>query len=365
MARRITIADIARYAGVSPATVSLVLNGKYTQGQTARGTAERVWEAARVLGYRGRIRMRPEPGAPAIGLLIADRESFFTTYYGPRLLKGMWHVADEYNAHLFLFSDRMEGQPVTFDYLRKELESRRVNDLVVNVNNNLSESLLDTVEALAIGGTRIVALWRRPKSWFAPCVAPDDENAALLMLSHLFELGHRRVALVATEPDERTLLITERFAAAAREMGVDLAFGEALFENGGKWGVLDDDQAVARLLGCSSPPTAIATLYDGRAVGVTKALGSLGYRVPDDISLIAYGNMPENRPTPYLITMVQSPIEQIGETAVRLLVDPESSYSACCAGPPIRLPVALRVGATTGPASKAGPYSRSRVLRSF
>lgn len=349
MVRRVTIADIARHTGVSQATVSLVLNGKYTQGKTAKGTAERVLEAARALGYRGRVRTRPEPGAPAVGLFIADKESFFTTYYGPRLLSGMWRAADEFDAHLFLFSDHIGEEPVTFDYLRKEMESRGVSNLVVNVNNNLSEQLLETLEELAVCGTRIVALWRRQRGWDAPCVMPDDEGAAKLMVSHLMELGHRRLALVSSGPDPRTRSIVERFVDFVQESGAELVGDGALFTNDRVAENADDDNA-GLLLNAVSPPTAVAALFDGRALGTTKALRSRGIRVPEDMSVIGYGNMPANRPTPVALTMVESPIERIGETAARLLLEPGSSYEVHRGAPAVRLPVTLRVRSTTGPA---------------
>jgi DNA-binding LacI/PurR family transcriptional regulator len=94
-------------------------------------------------------------------------------------------------------------------------------------------------------------------------------------------------------------------------------------------------------------------MYDGRALGVTLALQTLGYSVPDDVSVIGFGNMRETDNVRSTITMVESPIEEIGEMAARLALDPKAGYAGLCASAAVRLPIALRVRSTTAPAAQA------------
>jgi DNA-binding LacI/PurR family transcriptional regulator len=276
-AKRPTIADIARRAGVSTGAVSYALNG---QPGVSASTRDRIVQIADEIGWRPSIAARSLSGsrAHAVGLVLARPartlgvEPFFMQF-----IAGVEAVLSAQRTALLLqvVSDHDES----VDAVRSWWAERRVDGVIVT---DLWSS--DTrLPALLEVGVPAVLVGRPHEGVPLPGVWSDDAGAIDAVVDYLVALGHRRIARVAGLPAlEHTQVRTAAFLAATQRHAVTSAqvvVTDYTWEEGAR--------ATRTLLAGSSPPTAITYDNDVMAVAGIGVAREMGIRVPDDLSVVA------------------------------------------------------------------------------
>jgi DNA-binding LacI/PurR family transcriptional regulator len=303
---RPTVKEVADDAGVSLATVSLVLNGKVGVGPQTR---QRVQEAIERLGYRRRGQRL------AIGLLI-ERLSVPAT--GDPLVSVMIHgvelEASRQGYHV-LFASIESGTA----QLPAMVIEQQVGGLVVVGGGDISDTY---IRALAETGLPLVLVDNYVDGLAVPCVLGDNVAGGYLAARHLIELGHKRIALLEGPRKYKTL--TERregFLRALDEAG--LSVDPRLMAKPLRLGPRKGYHEVKSLLALPRDqwPSAIFAISDKAAFGALDALREAGLRVPDDVALVGFDDLPECEQVAPALTTVRLPAHAMGETAVQRLVD--------------------------------------------
>ncbi|GGS07886.1 LacI family DNA-binding transcriptional regulator [Deinococcus sedimenti] len=315
MTRNVTIRDIAREAGVSISTVSRALNG---QVPVAPDKRQRVLDATRRLGYepnaaaQGLVRGR----SMTVGILTQDIASPFYSEvsrgidvelagsgYQPIFVNGHWEIQDEAAAITAL--------------------TRRQVDALIVLGGRLEASQLRDLHARM----PLVVVGRQVPGLDGACLSVDNVQGAFLATTHLIQLGHRRIAHVAGIPSQRDAvdrLEGYRLALAAAGLPFDPALVfEGDFHEGS--GIL----AVEHWLGRAAPFTAVFAANDQMAYGVGLGLYRRGLRVPEDVSLVGFDDLPGSQFTLPPLTSVHHPAREMGELAARHLLarlnDPDAA----------------------------------------
>jgi LacI family transcriptional regulator len=288
--KRVTIYDIARMAGVTSATVSRVINGKHG---ISRETRERVIAVMR------RERYFPSPAASGlrkkstreIGIL----SPFFIGDFFLKLFESLHRHLKDYD--LILYNAQTPGH-------RREVIDRIVAEeklcalIVASTPILLEEEIL--VSSLKIP---VVMVEARHPSYSS--VDYDHQIGAFKAVSHLVELGHRDIAIVGGKPETRLYSPIGKERLKGFRMALDVAgipIREDLITSGeqrgpaatpsGEWTSRDAMASARTLLSGSSPPTAIFATSDVQAAGVLMAAREMGVRVPADLSVVGYDNIP-------------------------------------------------------------------------
>ena len=301
---RTTIHDVARSAGVSVATVSKVVNGRY--GVSA-ATSERVTAVIEELGYESSLVARSlrSHRTGVIGILVADFEPFST-----EILKGASRaiVGTGYELLAYSGGDRA-GQDAGWE--RRSL-SRLGGTLV-------DGAILVTPTVVGAGGSvPVVAIDPHAGPAAMPTVDADNLAGAVLATEHLLRLGHRRIAFLAGRPDlESARLREEGYRSALRSAGV--AVDPDLVRVGGYRPQVAAGP-VRELLTLPDRPTAVFAANDLTAIGTMQVAAELGLSVPRDLSVVGFDDVPEAALASPALTTVHQPIQAMGSAAVDLLL---------------------------------------------
>ncbi|MET7282264.1 LacI family DNA-binding transcriptional regulator [Kribbella sp. NPDC005582] len=297
--RRVTITDVGAAAGVSPATVSRVLNGTAKVDAVLAG---RVQAAVRTLGYR--------PNAAAqglakgrwgtIGVLVPD----LANPYFPEILKAVSAVARA-NGHRVMIMESEENPAV---------EPELVADLLRSCDGLLLCSPRmprDQLVELADRGHPMVLVNRIVPGLAVPSISVDFSGGTTLICGHLAQLGHRDVAYLSGP--EASWANAERIRAleAAAAFGLRLTVIPC-------GGTAADGYAAADQIR-RTPATAVVTYNDLVAQGALSRLRELGVDVPADLSVVGFDNLSLDWTGQATLTTVSMPRDQLGRQAATLL----------------------------------------------
>ncbi len=317
--------DVARHAGVSQSTVSLVLSGK-SAGRISARTEAAVRAAAEELGYRPNVAARAlrTGTARTIGLVVTDVTHPF---FGP-VLRGAQVAA--WRAGYAVALVDVANDP---DRERDSFEALRAGPV--------DGFLFFTVEPPAGTGEHVVAIEVSPPGM--PFVRFDTERGTELAIEHLLSLGHERFGHLSSALEAETFrLRRETVAAVLERAGLPPATEtRAQF-------TFDDAAAGAHeLLAAAERPTAIYADDDLLAGGVYLAARELGLRIPDDVSVVGFDDLPFARVFEPPLTTIGIDAEALGSMAFDVL---EESMAGRGEPPASRiLPVELIVRGSTGP----------------
>ena len=318
--------DVARHAGVSQSTVSLVLSGK-SAGRVSARTEAAVRAAAEELGYRPNVAARAlrTGTARTVGMVVTDVTHPF---FGP-VLRGAQVAAWKagYAVALVDVANDPDRERDTFEALRA---------------GPVDGFLFFTVEPPAGTGEHVVAIEVSPPGM--PFVRFDTERGTELAIEHLLSLGHERFGHLSSALEAETFrLRRETVAGVLERAGLSPAVEtRAQF-------TFDDAAAGAHeLLSAAEPPTAIYADDDLLAGGVYLAARELGLRIPDDVSVVGFDDLPFARVFEPPLTTIGIDAEALGSVAFDVL---EESMTADGDDPPASrvLPVELIVRGSTGP----------------
>jgi len=302
--RRVTITDVARVAGVSIATVSKVINDRYG---VAQPTADRVREVIHDLGYESSLVARSlrSHRTGLIGILVAEFEPFST-----ELLKGVSAAARDSGYQLLAYSGG--GSPES----QVGWERRSLSQL----SGTLIDGAILVTPTIVDGGYRIpvVAIDPHTGPTDLPTVESDNLAGAQAAVQHLIDLGHRRIGFLGGRPDlESARLREEGFRRTMAAAGLPVE--PALLRSGG-FRMETSDAPARDLLAHPDRPTAVFAANDLMAIQVMHVAQSSGLRIPDDLSVIGFDNIPEAAAATPGLTTIAQPLQSIGQTAMQLLL---------------------------------------------
>jgi len=295
------VASIARLAGVSAPTVSRVLNGRSGVGL---GTRQRVEEILREQGYR-----RPGAGdpAPVLELLFHALDGVWVL----EILRGVEQAAREYG--LAVVVTEMQGRLTPGKAWIEQVLTRRPTG-VVAVFAELTAQQQVQLASRAIPLVLLEPLGEpRPET---PAVGAANWSGGSAATRHLLDLGHRRIAVLPGPPEWHCCRVRlDGYRAEMERAGVpvdpELVVTSTLLEEDG----LRDARTLLRL---PDPPTAIVASGDLQAMGVYEAAREAGMRIPAELSVVGFDDLPFTRWTGPPLTTVRRPLERMGATAVHL-----------------------------------------------
>jgi LacI family transcriptional regulator len=308
---RATITDVASEAGVHPSTVSRVLNGH--AGSTIRpATRERVLAAADILGYRPSALARSLrlQRTLTLGMLVPD----ITNPFFSSIIKGAEDAARERGYNLILCNS--EDQPEREAAYLLLLRERQVDGVLIASSQMADE----TIEGLRADSFPFVLVNRAAQDGEDLAVVVDNHAAAVEVVAHLAALGHRRVGHIAgpqnttTGRDRR-----EGYEAGVRAHG--LAHEPALVVEADAFSEDAGDRALGIMLAGPARPTAVFAANDLIAVGMLQRLRRIGVRVPDDLSIVGFNDIPLAGLLEPALTTVRVPQLAMGVAGAHLLID--------------------------------------------
>jgi LacI family transcriptional regulator len=309
---KVSSLDVAREAGVSPATVSLVLNGR-TSVSLADATRKRVQEAADRLGYRpnqiARNLLRGRTGT--IGLVLPSLASSFVA----QIAEGVQEGAAEAESNVLLAHTRNDP---AFEAAQVEMLLRhRVDGVVVVAGEKTLPLLGDRLSVLERCRVPCVVVDDRTHVGRVDCVVSDDRQGAEAAVRHLIGGGHRRIAhLSAGDLTSSARDRLEGFLGALRQAGLQCS---PEWVAGSSYMGVGNREAFARLLASPLRPTAIFAANDRHLADGLPTLARLGLNVPSDLALVGYANYDF---AAYLgLTSVDQNPSEMGRVALRRLLD--------------------------------------------
>ena len=315
MRRRVNSHDVARTAGVSQSTVSLVLSGR-TDARIPAATRDRVLAAARELNYsRNAVARALVTGKTnRIGIVAAHPEDFLSqeNYYS-ELLKGVMQgvLADNYNL-LFHSAQYADWHALLEDILSGG------TDGVLLVGRSRDDSLTAALYQAQFPTVCVSYLPDLPHYYAVDC---DNETGGTLAAQHLLSLGHRRMGVLypdfkASWPEERV----RGMQKALREAGLPdqalLRFSESDYYKSEL--VL---RQIAEQHRAADPLTALFFFDEWYPQHIAEYLPSLGLRVPQDVSIISFNSTEVSARTRPPLTSIYQPLTEIGAAAAALLIE--------------------------------------------
>ncbi len=311
--RRPTLADVARVSGMSKTAVSLILNDR-PGSRLSEEAAQRVRAAAAQLGYK------PNPAAQSLRLgktrtigFISDEVT--VTRYASGMIRGILGAAKERD-HTVLIAETshdMQQMAEAFD----AMIDRHVDGVIVGL---MAARMVD-VPSPPHGVPLVIVNGRTPNDM--PSVLPDEHTAGRAMASVLVEAGHRRIGIIGDLPDT--------INDPRNSVSIGLRFGgiDEVLQDAGispiraaveAWHPSIGYRETRAMLAAHPDVTAILAGNDNVAFGVYQALGEMGLRIPDDISVVSFD---DEELAEYLrpgLTTARLPYEEMARRGVEMLL---------------------------------------------
>lgn len=301
----ITLTEVGKRVGVSGVTVSNVINNR---GGTSAATQAKVWAAIRETGYVANLAARSLAGGKTrtVGVLVPD----LSTQYASEIVRGVSEAVSASSREMLVSTTH-----------NSTLERRQV-DLLRGITDGLIFLLpfesQDDLRSFDFQGQPVVAIEYRPGTYPFPTVNIDDYKGTRYAVGYLITLEHKRIGFIggpAGRLASETRLNAYREALAEAGLVLDphlLKRGDFTQPTG--------FAAAQELLRLADPPTAIFAANDLSAFGVIEAVKHHGLRIPEDISVVGFDDIPMASQVFPPLTTVKRPLEQLGRAAVRLLL---------------------------------------------
>jgi LacI family transcriptional regulator len=311
-----TLADVARRAGVSPATASRIING--SSKPVAEVLRERVLAAVAELQYvpNAHAQLLARPHSSVVGVIVHD----VSDPYFAEITRGLQRVATD-NGRLVIICNSYREPDKELEYVEL-LRAQQVAAIVFAGSGYQDEAVTAMLDSKlrvyrAVGG-RVAVIGRH--EYGDDAVVPDNEEGGYLLGAELYALGHQRIGVIAGP--ERLNTTTDRLAGlsrAAREYGRRLPARRILYADFDRPG---GAAAAAALLDSEPELTALVALNDSMAVGALALLRSRGVTVPDQVSVVGFDDMPIASDVSPALTTVRLPLAHMGARAMTLALQP-------------------------------------------
>ncbi len=301
-----TIREVSKYANVSVATVSRVVNGNKWVSDTTR---EKVLAAMAELGYQ------PNSFAKALATNKSDTIGMVVSDLGGPFFGDMMRSAEDevrkFGKHLMITSghDTLESEQDAINFLMQ----RRVDALLLHLDSIPDEDIIKLSDSAKIP---IILMNRLVPELPEQCISLDNDMGGYLATQHLIELGHIQIACITGplfKADARSRLAGYRRAIeqAGLEYDERLVIESDYQESGGK-------TSIERLRRRNVHFTAVVAQNDHMAIGALNTLKLHGLSIPEDVSIVGYDDMVMARYTEPGLTTVNIPVAQFGQQAANL-----------------------------------------------
>jgi LacI family transcriptional regulator len=351
--REATIKDVAREAGVSPMTVSRVVNRK---GNVSPATVDKIQEAITKVDYKPNFGARRLSGGRTYQLLMIFNNPNVT--WTAEVLIGMMHACHEIGYHLMIegvgdYEGESRDTPIDYDAIADLVDRSRIDGVILPPPICFDNRLLEIIRKKAVPCVRIAG---SPARDISLRVSIDNFAGAYDIADYLISLGHRNLAIVKG-PEEyvASALRSEGFAAALRDHDLDLP---ACNITRGKFDVQSGNACARELLRLPDRPTAIFASNDEMAAGVLSAAQELSISVPDQLSVAGFDDAPIAHSVFPKLTTVRQPLRAMGEKSVELLEDylrHLDTDTTNVVQPSVLLDYELKIRQSTGRCPSSGP----------
>ncbi len=325
-----TLQDVARRAGVSTATVSKVLsNTPYFTEETR----QRVMKAVEELGYRPNLAARAlSSGKTHIIAVVFPYiyEAIFTDPLVLSILQGVEAECSQRGYNLLLSTPHLTEAGPDENY--HQLMQSGYIEGVLAIDN---VPLASTIEVARQRGIPGVVLGYQQAEYY---VRSDDYSGGQQLMAHVLELGHRHIGIISV-PDELHFSIGQRLKGmshAARSAGVDF---DSLPRAQGDFSLASGAACAERLLTTFPHLTALICLNDRMAMGAIQQARVMGRRLPDDLTIVGYDNIPTAELFTPALTTIDQQAPVLGRVAAQMLFEVLEKKNP----PPIHMPVRLVV----------------------
>jgi len=304
--QRVTITDVARAAGLSISTISKVVNGR---DGIAPATQEHVRRVIDELGYVSNIGAQSlrTKRTGVVGVLVGQFEP-----YSAEILKGVGHRAQGTNTEIMAWAGA-SYTPTAPDGWERQLFGRLAGTII-------DGAIIVTPSVKGkLGPYPVVAVDPQELHPDQPYVHSDDIAGIRSAVQHLAALGHRRVGFIGGRQDLASATARERgFRAAIADVG--LRINENHIRRG-DYSAAGADAPAGMLLDDPDRPTAIIAANDVSALRVVAAAQRRGLRVPADLSVVGFDDIPEAARSAPGLTTVAQPLQDIGAVALEMLLE--------------------------------------------
>jgi len=306
---RVNLLDVARHAGVSPATVSRVVNNSAPVSDVIR---ERVIHSADILGYEI-IPHRAGSAVSARSVAVIVRDLLNPFY--PELIRGIDLEARQDDTALILYDTAEDTQPE--EHMLRMVTSHALDGVIIAGSRFATDNLLAYCKRYAI--PMVVINRSTPSCADVACIRVDFEKATYHAAKHLLSLGHQRIGFLSG-PEATEMVLARRMGLenALKESGLEL---KPAWLAGGFPNVAGGFQAMSALLALPEEerPTAVQAYNDLMALGALQAIHAHHLSVPRDISIVGFDDIaPAAHANPPLTT-IEQPKSYMGSLAMRTL----------------------------------------------
>jgi LacI family transcriptional regulator len=312
--KRITSHDVARRAGVSRTTVSLVLNNKSEVSQISTKTVQRVMRAAQDLGYvpNAAAQALVSKRAGVLGLILSRNHHQITSdMFLTQVVDGLMQVAHQNNMRVLLDVVEDPGDQQSYQRL---IHARQVDGILISgprEDDHALQTLMDIRFPTVLMGSL-------PGNNFYS-VDVDNVLAARMATQHLIKLGHQRIACITNAKPSFT-------AAADRLKGYRMALvanqlqADDRLERFGDFDPQSGYRAMQGLLTVQPRPTAVFVASDVVAFGAISAILQAGLRIPQDIAVVGFDDLPLSAFYQPHLTSIHLPIVDLALTGGEILI---------------------------------------------
>jgi len=303
----ITIKDVARYANVSIATVSRVVNDSPLASAEAK---ENVMKAIKELGYEPNALARGlvSKKSNAIGVLIPDVSNFFFA----EVFRGMEDAVHQNNSNVFICNTDTNKERM-LRYI-KFLREKQVEGVIFTSEEVTSEYF----EALKSLNVPVVLVATEAKEFKLPAVKVDDAKAVEEAINYLIGKGHREIGMISGPLDDKIAGLPRyegyKMALEGNSLSFNIdyvEFGDFRFNSG--------RTAISKLLKRKPNITAIFVSSDEMAMGSIVEASKMGYKLPEELSIIGFDNVRISEMTNPSLTTVDQSLYSMGQKGVELL----------------------------------------------
>ncbi len=310
----ITMADIAKAAGVSQGAISSLLNDRDYGIRVSEKTRDRVFKVCRDLGYipndlRAVVRMYPELGDFCV-LLASDLGELPTDPFQARVISGAMAAITE-AVTIARYRTDVDYATADPDLLPQPVRSGTTSKflLVGMPNASLCQMLVSRGFGVALAGHEVALAG-------VTSILPDFAGASQMAIDHLFQLGHKHMAILSGPfgaTDYHIIELNRGVRAGFDKVNVpieaqNIIYGDLTMENGYK--------ALDLLMDRPAPPTAVFCFDDAAAAGVIARAQARGIKVPDELSVIGCSDDALSAHLQPALSTVHLPAEAIGMTGV-------------------------------------------------
>lgn len=311
-----TIDDVARLAGVSPKTVSRVVNNEPNVRDSTRASVEK---AIAELDYRPNqfARNLASLRSNLIGLVYDDPSAYEvpSSGYVTRMQEGALRACRAAHYELLIHPCRYTSKSVVGELQALQLEIRPAGIILAAPLSNIPR----IVNAIEAGGTPLVRLSPGREDAGQLSVVTNDREICADMTRYLASLGHRRIAFIKGHPMHKA--VGNRYLGyrdGLRDSNIEFT-GQLVAQGDNSLG--SGERAALELLRSTHPPTAIFAANDDMAAGVMRTAAKLGIPVPEKLSVAGCDDISLARQIHPTLTTIRQPLASMAEVAARSLIE--------------------------------------------